>query len=220
MTITFNDGLRSGGRRPRLYLVNGDRAVKFEGKAIPGICAIAGERFERNGKWSNTTFTISLAAGWKPVELLSRLHGIWGEEYPSWQELCNQSGLPISLAREIVRKEYPKTAARLDELEALSSPPQRKIIVSRHPAAVEFIRQELGQDWADAQVMATATPDDVRDAEVAGNLPLMLASLARVVIAVEFEGDPPRGQEYGIEEMRAAGARISRYTVQQVQEAR
>jgi len=88
-----------------------------------------------------------------------------------------------------------------------------RVIVSRHPAAVEFIRREL-PEFADAPVLATATPEDVAGKDVAGNLPLDLAALANVVFAISFpSGNAPRGQEYSIEEMDAAGATIRAFRV-------
>lgn len=89
---------------------------------------------------------------------------------------------------------------------------QKNVIVSRHPAAIEFIRAER-PDFADAPVLASASPDDVRGYIVAGNLPLHLAALASEVIAIEFTGQPPRGTEYTIDEMRTAGAHLASYTV-------
>lgn len=87
-----------------------------------------------------------------------------------------------------------------------------RVIVSRHPAAVEFIRRELPA-FADAPVLASATEADVEGREVAGNLPLHLAARAVIVWAVEFDGPPPRGTEYGLAEMDAAQARVRAYTV-------
>lgn len=86
------------------------------------------------------------------------------------------------------------------------------IIVSRHPAAIEFIRANDVR-FKDASVIESATPEDVRGAVVAGNLPLYLAALATQVVAVEFTGAPPRGNEYGQAEMIAAGARLATYSV-------
>lgn len=86
-----------------------------------------------------------------------------------------------------------------------------KLIVSRHPAAIEFIRQEM-PEFADAPLLASATADDVQGKEVAGVLPMHLAALTHRFYAVEFN-TPPRGAEYTIEEMRAAGARITPYAV-------
>lgn len=84
------------------------------------------------------------------------------------------------------------------------------IIVSRHPAAIELIAEEVG---AVIPVLQSATADDVRGKVVAGNLPLHLAALAERVIAVEFDRDPPRGREYTVDDMRAAGARLEEYVV-------
>lgn len=91
------------------------------------------------------------------------------------------------------------------------------VIVSRHPAAVAFIRESM-PEFASAVAMESAAPADVRGNVVAGNLPLHLAALASQIVAVEFAGPPPRGAEYKIEEMRAAGARLVRYTVTAVPE--
>lgn len=88
----------------------------------------------------------------------------------------------------------------------------KHLIVSRHPAAIEFIRREAPH-FADAPVIASVTADDVRGVVVAGNLPLHLAREAAEVWAVEFAGTPPRGTEYTLEDMGAAGARLTPYIV-------
>ena len=90
----------------------------------------------------------------------------------------------------------------------------REIIVSRHPAAIQFIQEMLGAQPGDIPVIESATIADVSGAAVYGNLPLHLAVRAAVVVAVEFDGPPPRGREYGLEVMRAAGATLVPYRVQ------
>lgn len=87
------------------------------------------------------------------------------------------------------------------------------VIISRHPAAVEFIRANDARFLAAPVITGNATPDDVRGKVVAGNIPLSLAALADEVVAVEFSGAPPRGAEYGAAEMAAAGARLESYVV-------
>lgn len=119
-SVKFNDGLCSGGRRPRLYLAKGGEVKKFVGEAIPGFCVIVTQRFERNGKWSNTDWSLSLAPGVRPLIFLSPLHGNWGDEFTSWGEVCQKLGLPIEVAQEVVRKEYPRTGERLDQAEAFA----------------------------------------------------------------------------------------------------
>ncbi len=102
-----------------------------------------------------------------------------------------------------------------------------ELIVSRHTAAVTFIAESIGGVANVARdailvatdppiripVLASAVADDVRGKRVAGNLPLHLAALCSEVIAVEFDGAPPRGQEYTADDMRAAGARLAGYVV-------
>lgn len=85
------------------------------------------------------------------------------------------------------------------------------VIVSRHPAAIEFIKQEARLP-EDTPVIEQATEADVEGKDVYGNIPLHLAALAATVHVVEFK-DPPRGQEYTIEDMRRAGATIRSYIV-------
>jgi hypothetical protein len=108
---------------------------------------------------------------------------------------------------------------------------ERAIIVSRHPAAVEFIRHTLSSDpwwmrWSTRYdhpdrptvvsaipVVETATVETVRGRTVFGNIPLRLAAHAVMVVAVEFDGPAPRGAEYTVEDMRAAFATLRRYQV-------
>ena len=89
------------------------------------------------------------------------------------------------------------------------------IIVSRHPAAIEFIRRD--SRFADADVIVSATTEDVIGKIVVGNLPMNLAAHAAEVHVVEFDGAGPRGVEYTAAEMEAAGARIRAYKVVRVE---
>jgi hypothetical protein len=86
------------------------------------------------------------------------------------------------------------------------------VIVSRHPAAIEFIRNRV--DGAHLYpVLESATADDVRGQRMYGNLPLHLATMAESITAVEFSKTPPRGLEYTLEDMKAAGAYLRTYAV-------
>jgi len=101
------------------------------------------------------------------------------------------------------------------------------VIVSRHPAVLEWLEKsgpvpggaghylsnKRGEGRPVEVITGNATPDDVRDRIVIGNLPLALAALARVVVAIEFDGAPPRGAEYTAADMVAAGADLRPYKV-------
>lgn len=112
------------------------------------------------------------------------------------------------------------------------------IIVTRHPAALEFLRSAIHPEWHRGEIeegkmvwrtlgvepedevidsipiiRLAAKPEDVRGKRVYGNLPLHLAAEAAEVVAIEFNGQPPRGLEYSLEEMKASGAYLATYKV-------
>ena len=119
-THSYNDGLRSGGRRPRLYLARGGEVCKFDGRNLPGYCAVVTAQYHKNGKWSSTAYALDLAAGVRPLEFLSPLHGTWGDDLASWGEVAERLCLPVEVAQAVVRAEYPRTGERLDQLEAFA----------------------------------------------------------------------------------------------------
>jgi len=114
-----------------------------------------------------------------------------------------------------------------DCLAAHYGPPRPHLVVSRHRGAIEWLAREFCAEVIDGPdgpshlllpggervpIIGQATADQVRGRVVAGNLPLSLAAEASVVLAVEF-ARPPRGSEYSIEDMEAAGARLRAYEV-------
>ncbi len=113
----YNDSLHHAGRRPCLYLAKGGEVRKFAGANIPGFCAIATLRYEKRGKWSNTTYQLDLVPGIRRLYFLSPMHGTWGDNLGSWGEVAEQLGLPVEVAQSLIRGEYKSTAERLDKLE-------------------------------------------------------------------------------------------------------
>lgn len=85
------------------------------------------------------------------------------------------------------------------------------IIVSRHSGAIEWLRQ----NGIMGRVIAQASPDDIKDMNVIGNLPLNLAAEAASVTAIVFDALPAeaRGRDLSPEEMDRYGARLERYKV-------
>jgi len=117
MTYIFNDGLRPGGRWPKLWLAKNNKLRKFRGTNIPGYCVIVRETFEKRGKWSNTSYEIELAKGVRPIYMLPPLHGEWGEHFSSWADVSLEMGISVEKARSLVRLEYPKTFRRLEAID-------------------------------------------------------------------------------------------------------
>jgi hypothetical protein len=87
------------------------------------------------------------------------------------------------------------------------------VIASRHPAVLEWLKRFPDIPKGTPIIMENACADGVAGKIVIGNIPLFLASRAKMVLAVEFEGAPPRGQEYTLEDMLKSGAKLSGYIV-------
>ena len=107
-----------------------------------------------------------------------------------------------------------------------TTPSPYVVVVSRHKATLEFIARHLGGEVGDGAIVnkryrdirvisGNAEVDDVAGKYVIGNIPMRLAIHARAVGCVEFSGTPPRGNEYTLEDMLAAGAKIAGYVVRE-----
>lgn len=117
-TFKFNNGLMSGGREPRLWFVKGGQAVKFVGQNIKGYCVVASEKFNKNGKWSNTDYSLLLSPGVRAIYLCAELHQKWGYDCECWGDVAAKLALPIELAKTIINTEYPKSVGqRLDAVD-------------------------------------------------------------------------------------------------------
>jgi hypothetical protein len=113
----FSDKLLHGSRQPRLYFLKGSSFKKFEGKDVSGFVVVKTANFEKNGKWSGTDFTLILAKHVQPFEMISPMHGVWGDQWGTWQEAEEKTGVPVALLKEIVPREYPRTARRWNSVE-------------------------------------------------------------------------------------------------------
>ena len=64
--INWSDGMASRSRHSKLILYARNRAWDFTGSSIEGVCVIVGTpAYNKNGKWSSTSYTIVLADGIK-----------------------------------------------------------------------------------------------------------------------------------------------------------
>lgn len=88
-----------------------------------------------------------------------------------------------------------------------------EIIVTRHPALVDYLR-EIGLVDEDVPVIDHATPRDVIGREVIGVLPLHLAVLAHTVTEIPLALTPTdRGRELPIERVREIAGHARTYSV-------
>lgn len=226
--ITFVDGRLSRGRLPGLILRRGGRLRRFCGDTIPGWCAVVHHSHQRNGRWSTTTYRLALANDVEAVRTQQDFDsGEWFAAARTWAEICDALKVQDSpTARADIadllmglHTRAVHTEAMLAALNGDGAGERPVVIVSRHPAAIEFCREAASRDFpgSDARVIAgNADIADVHGAIVYGNVPMHLAAAAAEVRAVEFLGSPPRGAEYSAEDMRRAGARLVRYIASRV----
>ena len=88
-----------------------------------------------------------------------------------------------------------------------------KIIVTRHPALVEYLKEMEIID-GNERMRTHATEEDVRGKDVIGVLPLSLASVANRVTEVTLNLTPEmRGRELSLDEIRSVAGDVTTYTV-------
>lgn len=91
----------------------------------------------------------------------------------------------------------------------------RRVVVTRHPALVELLR-EWGLVDGDVVVLSHASEADVAGAHVYGVLPLSLAAAAARVTEVPLDLSPElRGVEIGIETLRRIAGTARTYIVRE-----
>lgn len=87
------------------------------------------------------------------------------------------------------------------------------VVITRHPALVALL-EERGIIPAGTPVISHATPDDVRDRDVIGVLPLSLAALANSVTEIPLRlTEDMRNRELTLEELRAVAGDAVTYRV-------
>lgn len=131
---SYNDGQSSRDRQASLVIFSKNRGYIFEGEHIPGVCTITQSSYSKNGKWSNTTFSLLLNKGYK----ISRLRESWGLGYyksveyddaepnfkslDSFKESLGMSDLSNEaftlLVKSAFKKEYVKYCLVQDNLES------------------------------------------------------------------------------------------------------
>lgn len=118
---TWNDGLATRSRNPACIVFDREgNGYRFVGQDIPGIAKVTKRVFEKNGKWSNTTYHVISPEG---TEIYS-WHQSWNESlyWPqgSWEEAfaAVQKEAPNAdpaAIEAIIRQHWGKAAAKFDE---------------------------------------------------------------------------------------------------------
>ena len=92
--INYNDGIQSRSRSSRLLIFTQNWVEVFDGKSIDAMCVVIGTSHTRNGKWSSTDYTISLAAGVKCVKITQGWDsGTFVEDVTTLKNIMSELGI-------------------------------------------------------------------------------------------------------------------------------
>lgn len=137
-TVGYDDGLGHRSRRSMLILYCANFAIKFTGEDIPGVCVITNSSYNKNGKWSSTSYNIELAAGFKASSITQSWEGgKFCDDVTSWKVIQSQlglEGLNPSALKDFVAIFLPTTLARFNEL-------------AEKLAAIDDAVEESGVEW-------------------------------------------------------------------------
>jgi hypothetical protein len=122
---TWNDGLGSRSRRPRCLVVDPVGGIhKFTGVDVPGVVRVLGQDYQKNGKWSNSTYRCASPAGSVPIAWMQD----WGTG-ETWPQDSYDAAFAWVAAKAphadrasfeaYIRAAWPKYAAKWDESAAV-----------------------------------------------------------------------------------------------------
>ncbi|MBD3366412.1 hypothetical protein GF360_03700 [candidate division WWE3 bacterium] len=121
MEWTWNDGLASRSRRPACLIITPQGDVyRFEGGDIEGVVKVTKEDYEKNGKWSNSTYHCVSPSG----SIIYSWRQSWEEglfwPQASWEEAITEVQQEAPQAKPeaieaIIREHWSRAAEKFDE---------------------------------------------------------------------------------------------------------
>ena len=169
MHVSMNNRLGSRDRRHLNILVGQvdgqDLLFEFAGKSIPGVVVVLKDEYDKNGKWSSTSWEVEMAEGighfvwrqdWGTGAWVAA--GTWDRLTQDVRELTRLPQLQAAAVARFVRARFPAEAQRLDaaEMDRQASPTE---------ALLELLVAQ--KELAAAQMEAAEVEADVRRLEQA-----------------------------------------------------
>lgn len=118
---SYNDGLASRSRRPMILFVKKDAVMKFQGEDIEGVCTILSSSYNKQGKWSSTTYQISYNPDYSPKELRQSWdNGRFVDNIETLETMANDlecQEVEESVFIAFMKEHFPKTWERYEELQ-------------------------------------------------------------------------------------------------------
>ena len=172
-SYTYNDGLLPAGRTPHLWIVAGDIIHTFAGGNIPGTVAVGATHYEKNGKWSNTTYELVLADNATPCNMVAPMHGrVWpdNDRWTAYERFSKEYGIAVSFEAFDVAllRDYPRAHVRMVEgekaLESLTPTGDSEMVsistrqsCRRNPHSDVRVKSPDGREWVVAHEAPVST---------------------------------------------------------------
>lgn len=170
--FSYNDGLCNGNRTPKLWIVHRGQIHRFDGSTISSVCAITSTAYQKNGKWSNTTYQLELADGAVGCVMLAPLHGqVWpmNDRMEAYKSFMAEFGVTLSFDAfdAALLRDYPNSHARMvageKALESLSPEGDSELVeistsksCNRNPHDDVRVTAPDGRTWVVAHEARTA----------------------------------------------------------------
>ncbi len=118
---TWNNKMGHRERKAKAFIITADGAIyEFSGLAIPNVCHSQAVKYEKNGKWSNTTFQVTMHDSAKLVGFVQDWETGRTWPQPSWDEAFlwlkeRAPALDQAMFEKFIREKYSGAAAIFDE---------------------------------------------------------------------------------------------------------
>jgi hypothetical protein len=193
-TIQYCDRLGHRSRHSRLILFDQKNSIMFEfkGSNIDGIATVLNEEYEKNGKWSNSTYTLRLRDGvqsyhitqsWEEGEYLPE--NTWEDAFTQFKARSEFFELTMPVFEAYVRAYMSNAAARFDKT----------------AAALEADDTAFVQAERNLQAAKAALASEIRKAEQAAEAEVMNKKASGVFDALKKGG-------LSLEELRELAERL------------
>ena len=201
-----------------LLFVKGDQVIPFHGNNIPGVVVVRGYDSEQCGRWSHTTYRLTVADdvrhiaghnGFNTGRFLEGLSDATGMGIRSWDGLSAALGVSVVSAADFLRRWRPKSAASLievdrilDDLESVGAdadPPvtvtfpmrDNPTVIPGYSAEVRLGNQE---GWHADNLMVVGMTGTVLSSMYCGGRPAEYAVTVAVVPGTEVPFEPYRSR--------------------------
>lgn len=122
----YNDGIGSRSRHPMCIIACRNHLFKFKGVDIPGVCIVEKKDYTKNGKWSNTTYYLRLAKGFRGISLMQGFDsGKFVNDVTSLKKIASELGcgfdiFPFAIEEFLKRDMWKTYISYMDYCEKLN----------------------------------------------------------------------------------------------------